>query len=486
MTSLTFYGGVSEIGGNKIVFEHDDRRLLLDFGMGFKAMGDYFSEYLQPRKCSALEDFFEFGLLPDIPGLYRGDYLRQMGRGPEPRGFDALLLSHAHADHAQYIHFLRPDIPIFCTEETRIMLEAIEVTGSSPLGDLVSHCESFTFYENKKGGLSRVTRRQKEFLRQREYVIMEPGKGYEIGAFRIMMYPVDHSIPGACGFIINTLNGSLAYTGDLRFHGYHPDWTTRFIDESHRSGIRWLITEGTRIEKDELDSEEAVKNDMTRLMGSTKGLVFVEHPIRDLYRVRSIYLAAKDSGREFVVNLKLAYLLRAIGALSPLSLEDVKILIPRKSWGLITRKDLPPHLVKGDYKEWERDFLELENAVTYKELSENPQGYVVSMSFWEINQLTDVRPVNAIWITSKCEPFNPEMEIDEERKKRWLDHFRIARHSAHASGHASRDELLRAVETLKPEVVFPIHTENPLAFKEVLEQKGIKVTLPGLGVDCLL
>ncbi|GAF95596.1 unnamed protein product, partial [marine sediment metagenome] len=32
MTSLTFYGGVDEIGGNKILLEDQDTRIFLDFG----------------------------------------------------------------------------------------------------------------------------------------------------------------------------------------------------------------------------------------------------------------------------------------------------------------------------------------------------------------------------------------------------------------------------------------------------------------------
>lgn len=35
MTSLTFFGGVNEIGGNKILVE-DDANLFLDFGVVFK------------------------------------------------------------------------------------------------------------------------------------------------------------------------------------------------------------------------------------------------------------------------------------------------------------------------------------------------------------------------------------------------------------------------------------------------------------------
>jgi ribonuclease J len=79
MTSLEFYGGVDEIGGNKILVSHKDTSIFLDFGMSFKTAGKYFSEFLQPIKANGLLDFMEFGLLPDIKGIYREDYLRHCG-----------------------------------------------------------------------------------------------------------------------------------------------------------------------------------------------------------------------------------------------------------------------------------------------------------------------------------------------------------------------------------------------------------------------
>ena len=39
MTSLTFYGGVNEIGGNKILLEDKDTKVFLDFGMSFGQRG---------------------------------------------------------------------------------------------------------------------------------------------------------------------------------------------------------------------------------------------------------------------------------------------------------------------------------------------------------------------------------------------------------------------------------------------------------------
>jgi len=65
MTKLTFYGGVNEIGGNKILLEDNGTKLFFDFGMSFGQAGKFFSEFLQPRKCNGLGDFFEFGVIQE-------------------------------------------------------------------------------------------------------------------------------------------------------------------------------------------------------------------------------------------------------------------------------------------------------------------------------------------------------------------------------------------------------------------------------------
>ena len=40
---VAVFGGANEIGGNKILVEHGDSRIMLDFGMNFGAQGDYFA-----------------------------------------------------------------------------------------------------------------------------------------------------------------------------------------------------------------------------------------------------------------------------------------------------------------------------------------------------------------------------------------------------------------------------------------------------------
>jgi len=46
-TTLTFYGGVKEIGGNKILLDDNGTKLFLDFGMSFTKRAKYFEEFLK-------------------------------------------------------------------------------------------------------------------------------------------------------------------------------------------------------------------------------------------------------------------------------------------------------------------------------------------------------------------------------------------------------------------------------------------------------
>lgn len=477
---IQLLGGVKEIGGNKILIEHEGTKILLDFGMSFKQAGKFFSEFLQPRKSNSLIDFYEFNLLPDIKGTYREDYLRHMGKEKEDKGVDAIFLSHAHADHSQYIHFLRTDIPVYCTKATRIILQALEETGSNPFSDLITACESFLYYIKRDGGLSKIDRRKDEYVKERKFNIMETGNKIKIGSLEIEMIPVDHSLPGACGYIIYSDEGNLVYTGDIRFHGSNQELSKKFVEKSKEIKPKWLICEGTRIDENRIDSEEEVKNKISKIISEAKGLVFIEHPIRDLDRVKSIFEASKENKREFVVNLKLAYLIRELGDLCPFSLDNVKILVPIKEWGMVCKENVyfvnssgevickngvENELIEKEYEKWEREFIFKENSITYKELVKNPSKYVVSMNLWEIKHLVDIKPKDAIWIKSSCEPFSEEMELDEERKKNWLEHFKIKEFFAHASGHASGNEIRKMVKDINPKILITIHTEHPKMFR---------------------
>lgn len=100
ITGLTFYGGVNEIGGNKILLEDKDTKIFLDFGKGFSSHEMYFEEYLKPRSSNGIVDLLTMDLIPDIEGIYHDDLMENAGRRATEPVVDAVLLSHAHADHA--------------------------------------------------------------------------------------------------------------------------------------------------------------------------------------------------------------------------------------------------------------------------------------------------------------------------------------------------------------------------------------------------
>ena len=67
MTSITFYGGVKDIGGNKFLVDDNGTKVFMDFGMSFTEEGRFFAEFLKARISNSLIDMFELGILPKIP-----------------------------------------------------------------------------------------------------------------------------------------------------------------------------------------------------------------------------------------------------------------------------------------------------------------------------------------------------------------------------------------------------------------------------------
>ena len=259
MVNIDFYGGVDEIGGNKILVGSNSASFFLDFGMSFNKANDYFSEFLQPRKSNGIMDFIEMGLLPKIKGIYREDYLRHSGLdSPEKPSINGILLSHAHMDHSAYIHHLRHDIPLYMTKDSQLILKVLEDTSSVSFGETLEYKKTF-YYTAKKNadGYKRLS--GKDGRMERELNIVEPYKNFEIGDFTIKSAPVDHSLPGASAFLMENNEETVVYTGDLRFHGRKPEITNKFVKEAKKSNPKVLISEGTRIDNPSTETEEDIE-----------------------------------------------------------------------------------------------------------------------------------------------------------------------------------------------------------------------------------
>ena len=466
MTKLTFFGGLNEVGGNKILIEDKKTKIFLDFGLSFGLSGKYFADFIQPKKGNALEDYFELGLLPKLTGIYRQDYLKHMKITPEERGVDAVLLSHAHLDHIGLLNFLREDIPVFCSEETKRIMEIFDLTSSC---EFCKATPTFKYYINTKGEKSRWTKQKGQI--DRDVRVVKNGETREVSSMKITSFCVDHSLPGAMGYVVETSDKTIAYTGDIRFHGRHPELSNNFAEKAAGFDPDILLCEGTRVDETENKTEEWVEKECCKVANDTKGLLMVNYPARDLSRILTMFNSSGDCNRKLVVDFKQALLLDSMNELGygP-KLKDVLVYAQPKNWYLINHGDAPPNQVEYDYVKWERDVLRLDNLVKTKDLKEKQKDYMFFCSDFSIGNLVEIKPVEGSrFIRSMCEPFDDEMAIDRERIGNWYDHFGIGkdkRHQIHCSGHANGLDLKKMIEVIKPKTVVPIHTEHSNTFKK--------------------
>jgi ribonuclease J len=465
MTSLTFYGGVHEIGGNKILLEDGDTKIFLDFGMSFKKRAEFFEEFLTPRTANGIGDFLAMGLIPDIKGIYREDLLKHAGRQPEEPEIDAVLLSHGHADHTNYISFLHGDIPIFCGETTLKLLRAIEEQSKR---DIESEVINF-----KKRPLFRADYRKPPI--ERIFKTFRTGDKLKIGSLEIEPIHVDHSVPGAYGFIIHTSSGSIVYTGDLRLHGSNSEMTKDFIKVAVEAEPIAMICEGTRIKETEDKTTEKDVYERGKKLLENKGLSIIDFNFKDVNRFKTFFKIAKELDRKIVISFKHACYLDQYSTDEKLNVPhccgDKNILIFKPKIGTGTYDD-------SDYTDgYIKCRLHNPNVVKADELDKD---CMIVLNFWYFNTLVDIKPEKgALYMHSLSEPFDEEMEISFKRMKNWLDYFRLNFVQNHCSGHATGSDIKEIVKEVNPKVLFPIHTEFPGAFRRF----GIKNKLVKYGKE---
>lgn len=449
MVSLTFYGGAGEIGGNKILLQDKDAKIYLDFGESFNFGEEYFWEYLQPRTANGLEVYFEFGLVPRVPKLYSRKMLERTKLEYGEPDIDGVLISHGHSDHLGHLPFLDEKIPIYMGHGARRITEIYAKLYPS-FYNLGTHERMVDF---KSGGKFKI-----------KHLEIEP-------------IHVEHSIPGAYGFIIKTSRGNIVYTGDLRMHGPREDMTREFIAKAKEAKPYALLCEGTRMEREDEKNltEEEVGGKISEIISRSKGTVFGYFSMSNIDRFLSFYKAAVENGRVLVVDTRLAYVLHNLRDKIPV-LPDV---MADENMRVYYRLAKSCTFCEKDYYVWEREFMG--RMITYEEIRENPEKYVMHLNFNKLMELVYLQPKDAHFIYSSSEHFL-EGEGNEEEAKRWdawMEHFGVEFHrgEAHCSGHASREDLEAMVKEINPEILIPIHTSKPEEFRKlhknvILPEKG--------------
>jgi len=460
MVSITGYGGIGEIGGNKFLIEDGKTRVFLDFGQSFGHLDDYFVDWLQPRDRFGLRDYFALDLMPKIEGLYNQNVLKPTTLKFSEPGFDAVFLSHAHYDHVAHLRYLHEGIPIYMGETCKTILESHMATSGS-----------FFFTEKEL---------TKPFARQvvppNTVKTFRTGDRIKLDSIEVTPIHVDHSVPGAYGFIINTSEGVIVYAGDIRRHGSKSELTKDFLEKAKAANPDVLIMEGTRVAPNETrknHTEQSVHSESLKVAGSDKLVLAMRYP-KDLDRLRTFHDIAKETGKTLVITMKTAHLLYALqGDIhfdAPHPFEDPHIKV-------YAREMLKP-------RDYEQEIRENYACVDFNWLKQNQKKIIWEVDFYQLTELIDVEPERgSVCIHSMSEPFeeDPQSQLQDEVLHNWMSRFSMTHHQLHASGHASCKEIFDMCNEIAPKAVIPVHTAHPELFKDLGAGEKIKVRLPVKG-----
>lgn len=392
MAEISFWGGVGVIGSSKILIEQDGWRVLLDFGLDFSPGQGLFRNQVRPRDGHVLRDRLRIGGAPWIPHLYRPDAVDTLDIHGGNDGKTALFITHCHLDHIGLTGWVDPGIPIYCSPDTARMMSALEraqdgVEGGSPALTPMADEETVHF-----------------------------------GPFQVTRYPVDHDVIGASGYAVQTDDGIVAFTGDIRLHGRHPEKSLAFAEAVH--GARALVIEGTTLSfgfRSAPPFETDVDRQFQSALQSTPGLVLMTTYPRNIERIESFLLLAQQAQRTILWPEPVATFLRHMDIPHVQRLEDTAL----------------------------------------SEIQAHPERFVIQLAVSAIPLLLDL-PVGpgAVFLHANGEPlgaFDPNWDVLQD----WLKFTHTAFWSIGTGGHASPDDLNRLVEAVSPQILFPLHSMEP-------------------------
>ena len=393
MAEISCWGGVGVIGSSKILIEQGKWRVLLDFGLDFAPGAGLFRSGVALRPEYALYDRLRTGQVPLLPHIYRTDAMHGFPLASGSDGHTALFISHAHIDHIGLTGWVDPTIPIYCSPETHRLMDALAQAGDIPEGYAPS------------------------------LIAMEEGQPLQWGPFQVRRYPVDHDVVGASGYAVKTEDGVVAFTGDIRLHGRHPELSQRFAQTVH--GARALVIEGTTLSfgfRQAPRTEGAVDELFARALTETPGLILMSLYPRNLERVESFLNIARDAGRGIVWPPAMAALCRA--------------------WGL-------------------QDILAFGSDVDVATIQSNPASFILQVNPEFLPWLLEL-PVGpgSVFLHANGEPlgaFDPQWDVLSD----WLKFLHVPFWQIGTGGHASPDDLNQLVEWVQPEILFPLHSQEP-------------------------
>lgn len=253
--TITFLGGVSEVGKSCCLYEYDDEAILVDCGIKL-------NKYLTDG-CSAS--------LPDLNFLKKKQHK-----------IKAIVLTHAHADHIGGLGHL-------CNF---VLKQPVKMISGRFGIELIKE-----YFKGNKI-------KNKLFLHNDQFIPIENRKKISLGKyFQLNFAEITHTIPDSFFVFISTPLKNILHTGDFRFDFLPLSGGNDFEFITSKAGLKKidvLVADSTRITEPGIsESESIIKSSMQNLFDtySTKRIIiaiFASNVTRILYIVE----LAKKMGRE--------------------------------------------------------------------------------------------------------------------------------------------------------------------------------------------
>ena len=420
---LTVHRGARTVGGTCVELALGGDRLVLDCGLPL------FGPDRRPLDTRAwkrrtTDELREQGHLPPVPGLFDS--------GADPPL--AVVLSHAHPDHAGLIERTDPRVPVHATRGTSKMLLA---------GALFA------------GGVALPRGRFRE---------LTPGAPATIGPFAVTAHRVDHSAHDSAAILVEAAGKRLLYTGDLRLHGRKPEMHRDLKAALNGRPVDLLLTEATRAGDDDRDdaadlSEYELEEKLVRDVSAAPGLVLADFSPQHVDRLVAFLRAALRTGRSFVADPYAAFVLRLVAPDTPVPTAGqagVRVFTPASMRDRALRSPKVAELLRRfDH-----------TAVGVGEIIERPDRFLTLFRPSMLPDFGGDLPRGTLAVFSRWPGY---LTAGYGGATEALDRCGGRLISLHASGHVRPGDLVRFVRDIGPTLVVPVHTFDPHAAAELLQ-----------------
>ncbi|MBC7397018.1 MAG: ribonuclease J [Bdellovibrionales bacterium] len=273
--------------------------------------------------------------------------------------------------------------------------------------------------------------------------VLAAGSHVELGDIKVTTASVNHSIIDAFALFIDTPVGKIVHTGDFKLDA-SPHFGDVFAHDMFKKagdeGVLLLLSDSTNVEREELGfSDTGIAERLEKLFESAQGLILVSMFSSNVGRMANVFeLAAKMkkkialTGRSMQQNVALAHERGAIKLDSSLiiDIEDINQYDRNKVIVMSTGCQGEPRSALNRIAHAEHSYVTI------------GEGDLVILSSSQI-------PGNE----------KPISYLINDLFRQGADVLYDAIEDVHTSGHATRPELVKMLEMVRPKFFIPIHGE---------------------------